>query len=149
MIDLEDFGTLISGYGQEKLCRMLEVNPKTVKRWANGTVAVPKAVKLLLRFINWGELSAIGGEEWEGFTINMKDHRLTVPLFHGDFGAREISAMFFTIRDAWQDKRELKKISEELIAVKSQLAKVSSDNEFYRSQLKQANREYIFSEKSP
>lgn len=148
MVDLDDFKNVISGYGQERLCKLLDVNPKTVKRWYDGTVDAPKAVRLLLRFINWGDLSAIGGKEWAGFTINMRDHRLTVPLFRGDFGAREISAMFFTVRDAWQDKRDLKKVTEELITVKSQLEKAISDNEFYRSQLKQANREYVFNGKT-
>ncbi|MDD5299915.1 MAG: hypothetical protein PHD65_05400 [Gallionella sp.] len=143
MVDLDNFKTLLSGFGQEKLCQMLEVNPKTVKRWADGTIEAPKAVRLLLHFINWGDLSAIGGEEWEGFTINMKDHRLTVPFFHRDFGAKEISAMFFTTQDAWQDKRDLKRISEELTTTRLQLEKTKTDNAFYRSQLKQANREFV------
>lgn len=143
MVDLDEFHTLLSGYGQERLCKLLDVNPKTVKRWYEGTVDAPKAVRLLLKFINWGDLSAIGGKEWEGFTINMRDHRLTVPLFRGDFNPREISSMFFTVRDAWQDKRDLRKVTEELIAVKSQLEKTISDNDFYRAQLKQACREYI------
>lgn len=147
MIDLDEFHTLLSGFGQERLSKLLDINPKTVKRWYDGTVDAPKAVQLLLRFINWGELSAIGGTEWEGFTINMRDGRLTVPFFHGDFNAREISAMFFTVRNAWQDKRDLKKVTEELMSMKSQLEKTISDNAFYRSQLKQANREYIFNER--
>lgn len=143
MIDLDEFHTLISGYGQTKLCELLEVNPKTVKRWLDGSVKVPMAVRLLMRFINWGDLSAIGGKEWEGFTINMRDHRLTVPLFRGDFNPREISAMFFTVRDAWQDKRDLAKTLDELATLKTELAAKNDAITFYRDQLKQAGREYI------
>lgn len=149
MIDLSNFKTLLSGFGQEKLCNLLELNPKTVKRWIDGKITPPKAVQLLLHYINWGDISAIGGKEWEGFSINMKDHRLTIPFFKRDFNARELSAMFFTTQDAWQDKRDLKTTLEKLANTEKELTAARDNIQFYRSQLKQAGREYAFKEGMP
>lgn len=143
MVDLEDFGTLAHGMSDAFLCDHLDISTKTLNRWKTGHTEAPKAMRLLLRFINWGELESIGGKDWEGFTVNKLDHRLTVPLFHGDFNAKEIAAMFFTTQDAWQDKRDLKTVQTELTALRLELTESNKRRDYYHDQLKQAGREYI------
>lgn len=143
MVDLEDFGTLAHGMNEAFLCSHLDISTKTLHRWKTGHTEAPRAVRLLLRFINWGELESIGGKDWEGFTINKQTHRLSVPLFHRDFNAREIAAMFFTTQDAWQDKRDLATVQKELTATKSELTESKRRADYYLDQLQEAGREYI------
>lgn len=143
MVDLEDFHILAHGINSKFLCEHLDINPRTLHRWRTGQTEAPRAVKLLLRYINWGELESIGGSDWEGFTINKRDHRLSVPLFHKDFNAREIAAMFFTMQGAWKDKRDLKTALKELETLRLELADSNKHKDYYHDQLKQAGQEYI------
>lgn len=144
MLDLEDFGTLSHGYSSDKLSTLFRVNITTARRWKAGTIPAPHAVVLMLRFINWGELSSIGGPDWDGFTINMRDHKLNIPFFKKGFSPEEIKAMFFLTQDAWHDKRELRLTLEKLAATQAALDKSEQVNRFYRDQLRQAGREYAF-----
>lgn len=144
MLDLEDFHTLSHGYSSDKLSELFKVNITTARRWKAGTIPAPHAVVLMLRFINWGEISSIGGADWEGFTINMRDHKLNIPFFKKGFSPEEIKAMFFLTQDAWQDKRELRLTAEKLTATQAALDKSEQDNKFYRDQVRQAGREYAF-----
>lgn len=142
MIDLEDFNTLSHGYSSDKLSKLFHVNITTARRWKAKTVPAPHSVILMLRFINWGELSSIGGPSWEGFTINIRDHKLNIPFFRQGFSPEEIKAMFFLTQDAWQDKRELRLTLEKLSATQEALDKSEQDNKFYRDQVRQAAQEY-------
>lgn len=144
MVDLEDFKTLSHGYSSEKLRDLFKVNITTARRWKAGTIPAPHSVVLMLRLINWGEVSSIGGTDWEGFTINVKDHKLNIPFFKKGFSPEEIKAMFFLTQDAWRDKRELRLTLEKLTATQTKLEKAEQDNKFYRDQVKQAGREFAF-----
>jgi hypothetical protein len=138
MVDLDDFVALAHGIEVEKLCKMLEIHPRTLKRWRSGEVKPPIAVCLLLRFINWGELSSLGGEDWKGFTIGRQDHKLYLPCFRAGFTPYELQAMFFTTQDAWQDKRDLKHVSSqfaesfaEIARLKVELFEAKERNAYY------------------
>lgn len=135
MIDLDDFGTLCHGTSDAWLCEHLDITPRTLRRWKAGA-RVPKAVLLLLRYINYGELASIGGKEWEGFTLNAKYHTLDVPCFHRPFEAGQIKAMFFKITDAWINEAEVKNLHRAL-------AEANQRNDYYRDQLKQAGRKFV------
>lgn len=110
MLDLDDFATLAHGLDEAWLCDHLGVSAKTLRRWRSGATEAPKAVRHLLRFINWGELSAIGGKDWEGFTLNKQYHTLNVPLFHRPFEPRQISAMFFQVQASKYWEKEAKRL---------------------------------------
>lgn len=136
MRNLNDFAELTSGYSENYLAKYLQVNPKTIRRWKTGTTNAPHAIRLLLRIKLEGDLSAIGGKEWEGFTINAKFNTMCIPFFHRPFEPRQIIAMFFTTQDAWTDKRDLKQLRVELRKLKEKLnvhpkMDSSSNNHFW------------------
>lgn len=113
------FFDLVAGISEQWLCKYLDVNAKTVKRWKKGTTEAPHAVRLLLRIALEGDLSAIGGEGWEGFNIGRIDHKLYMPLFHGGKTGQDIQELFFTNQRARWYEREMNRLQRELDELKS------------------------------
>jgi hypothetical protein len=145
MIDINETGTLFASQSEEKLSELLEVNIKTVKRWKTGKFPVPKPIRLIMQFINWGELAAIGGKEWEGFTINLRDHKLNIPGFSQNregFSPGQLKDIFFKIQYIPQLESKLKYKSELLESAKNELIAEKKKTEYYRHQLRQAGAEY-------
>jgi hypothetical protein len=117
MVDLEDFATLAHGLDEAWLCDHLGVCCKTLRRWRSGATEAPRAVKHLLRFMNWGELSAIGGKEWEGFTL--RGGKLSAPCHHRPFDPFQIQAMFFQVQASRYWEREAARLGRELAELRS------------------------------
>ncbi len=90
----EEFRDLVAGVGDTYLCQFLGVGAATFRRWKTGKARIPEAVIKLLHIKLDGDLSSIGGKDWEGFAIN-RDGTLTLPLFHRPIPPRRIAAMFF------------------------------------------------------
>lgn len=120
MLDLEDFGILAHGHSDQWLCEHLGVTPRHLRNWKSGKTPVPKPVKLLLQFIHYGELSAIGGKDWEGFTL--RGGCLSIPLFPRTFTAQQLGAMFFTTQDAWANRADLNAAQKEIARLSAELA---------------------------
>lgn len=38
-----------NGYTRERLARELDVHPRTIYRWLDGSVAIPRAIELALK----------------------------------------------------------------------------------------------------
>ena len=143
MLDLSDPGTLLHG-DNKKTAELLKVKPITVQRWKQGIIKLPETVRLLMYYIKWGELSGIGGKEWKGFKIGWQDKLLYIPGWKYGFNPRAIKAMFFEVKLIDQLKRELKFSEEKLKETQLKLAKAEKNSEYYRDQLKQANKNYFY-----
>ncbi len=142
MIDLTDPCTLLHG-DNNKTAELLQVKPVTVKRWKTGAVKLPETVRLLMYYIKWGELSAIGGKDWQGFKIGWQDKLLYIDGWKYGFEPWAIKAMFFKVQLVDHLKRELKLSEKELEETKTKLAEAQKNSDYYREQLKQASKEYI------
>lgn len=73
----------------------------------------------LLKFIQWGELSAIGGTEWEGFTLRCGT--LSMPFFPRGFTSHQLKGMFFTTQDAWALRADLAHAHREIARLTDEL----------------------------
>jgi len=143
MIDTNDPGTLLHG-DDLKTANMLKICPKTIKRWKTGKNRIPEAVKLLMKFIKWGDLSGIGGKEWEGFTIGWQDKKFYIPAFKDGFTPGQLNALFFRVQDAWMNKRDLKNTTKLLKECQEKLELSEKNNKFYKEQLKEAGKQFIW-----
>lgn len=102
MLDLDDFGTLAHGYTDAQLAKEFDVTLRTARNWRTGKTPVPLAVRRLLKIINWGDLEALGGSDWAGFTLN-RDGTMSVPLFPRPLPAARIASMFF-----WEPEQQVR-----------------------------------------
>lgn len=118
-MEIERFSDLVAGVSEQWICEYLQVNPKTVKRWRTGEVNAPHAIRKLLKIALDGDLSALGGKEWEGFVIGRKDQLMYIPLFHRGQTPRQVAAMFFYLQEAREDKREIKRLQAEIVNLKA------------------------------
>lgn len=124
MLDLDDFGTLAHGLADSWLCAHLDISPRTLRNYRTGRRPVPKPIMELLRWIHWGELSAIGGSEWEGFTL--RGGALSIPLFPRGFDPYQIKSMFFTTQDAWAIRADLAHAQAEIARLTAEIEKARS-----------------------
>lgn len=129
----QDFADLVAGMSEAYLCEFLQVDLKTLRRWKAGTTPAPHAVRLLLRLKLEGELTALGGDAWEGFRLG-RDGLLYIPLFHRGFDPLQIQAMFFTTQDAWADKRDVNALQRDLAALRADYDALARREAFYRRQ---------------
>ena len=143
MLDLSDPGTLLHG-DNNKTAELLKIKPITVKRWKQGIIKLPEPVRLLMYYIKWGEIAGIGGKEWEGFKIGWQDKLLYIPGWKYGFDPWAIKAMFFKVQLIDHLKRELKFSEEELKETQLKLIEAQKNSEYYREQLKQAEKNYIY-----
>ena len=111
----EQFRDLVAGVSESYLCDFLQVSLKTLRRWKAGTAAVPHATVLLIQVKLDGDLSALGGSDWEGFFFS-KDG-LHLPGWKYGFNPHQIRGMFFKcqmVRDYESTIRAQQKRIEEL-----------------------------------
>jgi len=108
----------LSGLQLLTLADFLHVNLKTLRRWKSGEATPPHAVIIALRLKLDGDLSAVGGDEWRGFTFG-RDGKLYPPFFRGCFTPAQICAMFFEMQELRHLRRENVKLNAELTRVKS------------------------------
>jgi hypothetical protein len=124
-LDQEDFKYLAHGLSQEWLCEYLDISPRTCRDYRSGKRPAPQPILKLLRFLNNGDLSAIGGPEWEGFVMGRG--LLSVPLFHRPLPPARIAGMFFwepeqQARDLIRAGEEIKRLKGEIEAMKQNAA---------------------------
>lgn len=96
---------------------------------------MPDAVSKLLQIYLDGDLSALGGKDWEGFRLCPKYHTLTIPFFHRPFEAGQIKAMFFTTQGAWADRADVKTLQIELNALRAEHEALKVRAAFYQRQV--------------
>jgi hypothetical protein len=108
-----DFRDLVAGMDSGYLCDYLQIHTRTLKRWKEGTAAVPHSAVIALRLKLDGDLSAVGGDDWTGFVF-ARDGRLYAPYFRGGFTALQICGMFFERQELSWLRREVKRLDAEL-----------------------------------
>lgn len=137
--DLNDFSELVAGVNRDWLCEFLGIHKKTLERWISGEINAPQAVRLLLRIKLEGDLSALGGDSWQGFSIGTRydDRKLYAPLFRGGFDPEQITAMFFLCQDAWQDKRDFKHTLAQVNELRAELEKERQRAVYYKEKLRE------------
>lgn len=108
----EEFRDLVAGCSEEQLADYLQVNLKTFRRWKRGTTKAPHSAVIALRLHLGGELAALGGPDWQGFTL--QGGKLHAPSFHRPFDPFQIQAMFFEVQLSRHYQREVRRLEREL-----------------------------------
>jgi len=118
-----DLDTLL-GESSKSIAEFLGVTVKTVDRWKvnrNRIQGRPPlmAIRLLAMRHN-GDLSALLGKDWEGFTVG-RDGLLYMPSWRRGWTPHELGASFYTIRLANWHKRQHERAVRDLEAVRAEL----------------------------
>ena len=111
-----EFLDLVAGYDERYLADYLQISLATFRRWKSGQSNPPHAALLLLSLKLRGDLAVIGGEGWDGFTID-RTSKLYVPYFHRGFTPDAIKAMFFNVQELRHLRGEVKRLNGKLWVV--------------------------------
>lgn len=111
------FADLVAGCAEKPLADFLGVNLATFRNWKRGRCRAPVAAVKLLQLHLDGDLSALGGPDWEGFRL-ARDGKFYHPFWARGFTPWQLKAQFFTVQDAWQLRRDLEQARAELIQEK-------------------------------
>lgn len=117
-MNADEFRDLVAGCCEQRLADFLHVSLKTFRRWKAGTASPPHSAILALQWHLWGDLAAIGGPDWQGFTL--QGGKLHAPSFHRPFDPLQLHAMFFEVQAARHYKREVGRLERELAALRAQ-----------------------------
>lgn len=139
MLDPDDFAALAHGYALAWLCSHLDITPRTLRDYKAGKRPVPRPIMHLMRLMALGDLSALGGPEWQGFTLN-RDGTLSLPLFPRPVPPRRIAAMFFL--EPEQRARDLERAQRELAQARADLEAEKEKAAQYRRLLKESSTRY-------
>lgn len=93
-LNTQDQADLLFGDAQT-LATYLGVTAKTIERWKAGQPMPTAAFKLMQ--LRYGDLSALGGSDWEGFTLG-QDGKMYLPGWRGGFEPFAIRAMFYQVQ---------------------------------------------------
>jgi hypothetical protein len=90
-----EFRDLVAGCSEQHLADYLHVSIKTFRRWKSGEATPPHSAIIALRLHLDGDLSAVGGKDWENFRFG-RDGKLYLDGWRGGFDPHGIRSMFFT-----------------------------------------------------
>ena len=105
----------MAGCDEKHLADFLGVTLTTFRNWKSGRHPAPVAAVKLLRIKLDGDLSALGGPDWEGFAL-AQDGKFYHPFWARGFTPWQLKAMFFEVQDAWAVRRDLRAAQERLAA---------------------------------
>lgn len=117
-MDAEQFRDLVAGCSEQRLADYLQVDLKTFRRYKRGTSKIPHAATIALRLYLDGDLSAVGGKDWEHFYFG-RDGRFYMPGWKYGWEPGELRALFFTKQLAAHWEREAKKLERELVGLRA------------------------------
>jgi hypothetical protein len=115
----EEFRDLIAGTPDNMLYRYLGIGASTFRRYKTGGAPIPIPVEKLLR-LRLGDLSVLGGRDWEGFRFGV-DGLFYHPFWKKGFTPEELRGLFFTVQASWIDRRELGRVRAELEELKAKI----------------------------
>jgi len=95
---------LLHGNNKE-LAAFLGCTVRMVQLYKKGR-PLPVAFRKLLA-LRFGDLSALMGKDWEGFSFG-RDGLLYLPTYRNGFDAHQIRGMFFTVQEVVALRNELK-----------------------------------------
>jgi len=110
MLNTRDQTDLLSG-DAETIAGYLGVSVRTVKRWKSGQPMPAAPFKLMQ--LRHGDLSAIGGADWEGFYFG-RDNLFYHPFFKYGFNPYELKGLFFNRQEVAHFRREVPGLKAEL-----------------------------------
>lgn len=108
-MNLIEFCDLVAGYDPAWIAAYLKIKPRTLKRWKEGTSAVPHSAVLALKTKLDGEVACFAGEGWKGFFF-AKDGKLYLPYFKRGLEPMQLCAMFFQVQELHHMRRELRRL---------------------------------------
>jgi hypothetical protein len=101
--------------GDAKLiAKFLGVSLRAVQHYRLGDRPLPATVRKLLQ-IRLGDLSALAGDQWQGFSFG-RDEKLYLPTYRNGFDPDQIRSMFFVLQEAAALRNELKAVKNKLWA---------------------------------
>lgn len=118
-MDAAEFRDLVACCSDRYLSDFLHVSLTTVRRWKSGESKPPHSAVIALQWHLWGELSAIGGTDWRGFSL--QGGKLHIPFFRRPFDPFQIQAMFFEVQLSRHYKREAARLDREKAALQQEL----------------------------
>lgn len=125
-----EFCDLIAGIDLQYLADYLHISPKTLKRYKTGAT-VPHAVVIAVRLKLSGDLAALGGNQWQGFTI-CKDGLMYLPGWRGGFEPHQIRAMFFQVQQVRSLEAQIRAIQRREAALEADIADALRQAAHYR-----------------
>lgn len=113
-IDLNHPQDLLHGSAQS-IADYLGVDVRQARRYKAGH-ALPGPARKLLQ-LRCGDLAALLGQEWAGFSINWRGE-LFVPGWSNGMRPEQVKAMFFVFQEAAALRAEVKRLQGEIWAIK-------------------------------
>lgn len=129
-MDALEFRDLIAGINQQSLADYLQISLKTLQRYRDGTTVVPHAVVIALRLKLDGDLAALAGPQWDGFTV--KNGLLYLPGWRGGFDPDGIRAMFFKVQQVRALESRIRDLERREAALEGDVADALRKAAYYR-----------------
>lgn len=101
----------------EHLADLLGCSVRQARRYRAGTLPLPEPSRRLLKLLRNGDLSSLLGSAWAGFSFS-RDGLLFVPGWANGMRPEQIRAMFYGYQEAAALKADLKRLRNELWAMK-------------------------------
>jgi hypothetical protein len=99
------------------LAAFLGTTRRTINRYKAGTLPLPEPARRLLRLRLTGDLSALLGDAWAGFSVG-RDGLLYVPGWSNGMRPEQIVAMFFTNQEAAALRQDVRRLRADLWALR-------------------------------
>ncbi|MDO8436826.1 MAG: hypothetical protein Q7S69_01490 [Nitrosomonadaceae bacterium] len=109
------------------------VRTKTIKRWKNGSTALPESASRLLRFHVLGDVSALLGQSREGFYF--RDGLLFIGEWRRGMEPTEIRTLFWQVQQVAGLQREIRQLKQELERRSEEIDALEVKADFYRRQV--------------
>ena len=122
----------LADYSPEEISRITGAAPRTIRHWIQKPENVPERVLRDLNLFIHGELSTIGGNDWQGHTL--RAGLLFIPGWRNGISPEQLKTMFFDCQQARALKNEARNLREELDRRNAELEQLEKKVAFYRAQ---------------
>ncbi len=117
----------------EEIHRITGSNPRTIRRWKNGTATPPESAVRLLKLFLDGNASPVLGKAWEGCIL--RDGLLYLPEWRRGFDPGELRAMFWRIQQVAALESEIRQLKKTLDRRDTEIDELEKKADFYRRQV--------------
>ncbi|HLP99272.1 MAG TPA: hypothetical protein VK149_12595 [Sideroxyarcus sp.] len=130
-MELHQFRAFVERHGDLAIRSYLDVSPATFRRWKTGQSRIPHSAIIAMRLHFEGDLSALGGEQWEHFRFG-SDGLLYLPGWKYGWTAGAVRGLFFTRQLADALQKDLAASQKALQDVSAELARERLRAEGYK-----------------
>ncbi len=125
--------TKINDYSSAEISRITGATQRTIRRWQDGSTAVPDMALRLLTLLIDGELMSSQGKDWQDFRF--RDGLLYIPGWTRGFAPGELRAMFFRLQALTSLEAENARLKTSIDKHEKVLIELKKQRDFYRKQV--------------